>query len=378
MCCLIIKFKTQNNWYVGCIGTGKLEGSYVENVIHMNMMQKMIRNIMIILMAVATLSGGLLFAGAASVTEEGKVSASYLYTLSNFTGTYPISWAKIGIDQARNEVYVVSLTKIKIFNDTGMEIYTFNETGELGWVNDVAVHSSGDIIVLAYRPQVGHNELIRCDFRGEPISTIELKELPAEYAGFNPNRVVAQGDSLYLANTNEMKVIVTDDAGVFRKVYDIAPIIQKDIETEFAGDEKQIDRELIKEKQDAGMTGFSVDSEGNILFTNSALARVYRLSMEGTLRSFGHRGSSPGKFGVPADVATDATGKYLLVADTLRCAVLVFDKDFRFVTEFGMRGFKPNNLVGPMYIAVDNKNRVYVSQLRNRGVNVYQISESAS
>jgi hypothetical protein len=333
-------------------------------------MKNKLKNILMVLVTLVAMSGGLLFA------EEGHVSASYLYTLSNFTGIYPISWAKIDVDKAKDEVYIVSLTKIKIFSETGMEIYTFNETGELGWVNDVSVHSSGDIMVLAYQSQVGRNVITRCDFRGEPLSTIELKNLPEEHAGFVPNRIVVRGDLLYLANTREMKVIVTDEAGAFQKAYDIAPIIKKDIEKEFADNEKQKDRELEKEKQDSGMTGFSVDSEGNILFSNSALARVYRMSKDGVLQSFGQRGSSPGKFGVPADVITDATGKYLLVADTLRCAVLVFDKDFRFVSEFGMRGYKPSNLVGPMYMAVDSRNRVYVSQLRNRGVNVYQISGS--
>ncbi len=315
-------------------------------------------------------SGGLLFA------EEGQVSASYLYTLSNFTGIYPISWAKLDVDKTNDEVYVVSLTKIKVFNETGMEIYTFNETGELGWVSDIAVHKTGDIYVLTYRPEAGHNEIIRCDFRGEPLSTIELKNLPEEYTGFVPNRIVVQDDTFYLANTNEMKVIVADISGVFQKGYNIAPIIQKDIEKEYGDNEKQKEREQEKERQDSGMTGFSVDGGGNILFTNSALARVYRVSVDGTLRSFGQRGSSPGKFGVPADVVTDTTGKYLLVADTLRCVILVFDKDFRFITEFGMRGYNPSNLVGPMYMAVDSKNRVYVSQLRNRGVNVYQIAGS--
>jgi DNA-binding beta-propeller fold protein YncE len=334
------------------------------------MKSRMIQNSIVVLVTLAALSGGSLFA------EEGQVSASYLYTLSNFTGIYPISWAKIGVDKAKDEVYVVSLTKIKIFNENGMEVFTFNETGELGSITDVAVHGTGDIIVLANRPQVGHNEIIRSDFRGEPLSTIELKNLPDAYAGFTPNRIVMRGDTLYLANTADMKVIVTDDSGVFQKGYDIAPIIQKDIEKEFAGNEKQKERELEREKQDSGMTGFSVDSEGNILFTNSALARVYRVSRDGALQSFGQRGSSAGKFGVPADVISDATGKYLLVADTLRCVVLVFDKNFRFVTEFGLRGYKPGNLLGPMYMAVDSRNRVYVSQLRNRGVNVYQISGS--
>ncbi len=334
------------------------------------MLNKVLTYLILVLAMLCMVSGGPLLA------DDGQVSASYLYTLSNFSGIYPISWAKLDIDKAKDEVYVVSLTKIKIFNEDGMEIYTFNETGELGWVNDVSVHKSGDIYVLAFRPQAGRNEIIHCDFRGEPVSTIELKNLPDEYAGFVPNRIVLQDNTIYLANTNEVKVIVTDLSGVFQKGYNIASLIQKDIEKEFGDNEKQKDRELEKEKQDSGMTGFSVDNEGNILFTNSALARVYRLSADGTSRSFGQRGRSAGKFGVPGDVVTDATGKYLLVADTLRCVVLVFDKDFRFITEFGIRGYKPGNLVGPMYMAVDSKNRVYVSQLRNRGVNVYQITGS--
>ncbi len=346
------------------------EKRWLYKIGNLTMNKKVLKNLIVIFTLLLTMPAGSLFA------EDGEVSASYLYTLSNFTGIYPISWAKLDVDKAKDEVYVVSLTKIKIFNETGMEIYSFNETGELGWVSDVAVLKTGDILVLAYRPQVGHSELIHCDFRGEPISTIELKNLPEAYADFTPNRIVVQDNSIYLANTNEVRVIKTDMSGVFQKVYDIAPAIQKEIDQEYADNEKQKEKEQEKEKQDRGMTGFSVDGEGNILFTNSALARVYVVASDGTMKSFGQRGSAPGKFGVPGDVVTDATGKYLLVADTLRCVVLVFDKNFRFITEFGVRGYKPSNLLGPMYMAVDSKNRVYVSQLRNRGVNVYQIAGS--
>jgi hypothetical protein len=62
------------------------------------------------------------------------------------------------------------------------------------------------------------------------------------------------------------------------------------------------------------------------------------------------------------------------VADKLRCVVMVFTKDFKFLTEFGFRGLGPSNLVGPMQLAVDSKNRLYVTQLRNRGVSVYQLT----
>jgi DNA-binding beta-propeller fold protein YncE len=86
-------------------------------------------------------------------------------------------------------------------------------------------------------------------------------------------------------------------------------------------------------------------------------------------------GSTPGRFGVVAGITSDASGKFILVADTLRCVVMIFDRDFRFQTEFGFRGLRPENLVGPMGLAIDSKNRLYVAQLRNRGVSVYQLTQ---
>jgi len=328
----------------------------------MIMKKRAIKTLIIAFIVLAAMSGGTIIAG------EAQVTATYLYTLSNSMGVVPVSWVKLSVDTTNDEVYVVSSTKVNIFNGTGMEVYAFNESGDLGLVSDVAVRSNGDILVLGSRS--GRTELIRCNFRGEPISTIELRNLPAEYADFSPNRVVIYGSSLYLANTNDMKAIVTDDAGVFQKGYDLAWIIEKELKEEGADE-----RELAREKQDSGMTGFSVDADGNILFASSVVARVYRVSRDGKMQAFGKRGSSPGKFGVPGDVVVDATGKYLLVSDILRCVILVFDRDFRFLSEFGIRGYRPHNIVGPLYMAVDAKNRVYVSQLRNRGVNVYQFSE---
>ena len=42
-------------------------------------------------------------------------------------------------------------------------------------------------------------------------------------------------------------------------------------------------------------------------------------------------------------------------------------------TEFGYRGSKPHNLIGPRYLGLDTKGRLYVSQLRNRGISVFKI-----
>ncbi len=287
---------------------------------------------------------------------EGDVSASYLYTLSNFTGILPVSWVDIAIDESRDEVYVIPGKAIKIFNDRGMEVFSFNEAGDIDGVVDVAVDDEGNIIVLSY----AQREIIRCNYRGEPIARMELKNLPLEFSGFFPNRIFFRKGSFYFASLRSMQVIVTDRAGLFKDGYDIAALIKLDE----------------SDRKDADIVGFSVDQEGTILFTMPVLAKAGVLSPDKQIRLFGLSGSTPGRFGVVGGIAADASGKFILVADTLRCVVMVFDRDFKFRAEFGFRGLGPGNLVGPMQLAVDGKNRVYVAQLRNRGISVYQITLS--
>jgi hypothetical protein len=72
-------------------------------------------------------------------------------------------------------------------------------------------------------------------------------------------------------------------------------------------------------------------------------------------------------------IVADERGNYY-VADRLRCVVLIFDKDFRFQKEFGYRGANPENLIGPRNLVLDTGGRLYVSQLRSRGVSVFKIN----
>lgn len=315
------------------------------------MKQNVKRNLIISLLVTATMSGSPVFAG------EGNVSASYLYTLSNFTGVYAVSWGQLAVDEAANEIYVVVGGKgVKIFNDTGMEIYSFNDEQELGPVLSVAVEDEGNIIALVSREK--RFELIRCNYRGEPLSKIELKNVPAEFAAFSPDSIIFRNGSFYLVDETGMTVVVTDRAGLFKDGYNLARLIGY----------------TDQQKTDAGLGGFNVDREGDLLFTIQTAAKAYVVSPDRAVRSFGRSGSTPGGFGVPGGIVADISGRYLLVADILRCRILVFDKDLQFCTEFGYRGLSPDALVGPLELAVDGRNRLYVTQLRDRGVSVYQIA----
>jgi hypothetical protein len=127
-----------------------------------------------------------------------------------------------------------------------------------------------------------------------------------------------------------------------------------------------------KDKDNSMMDGFSVDSDGSMLFTLPMLFTAYRVSLDEKVASFGKPGSIPGNFGVVSSIIADNRGNYL-VSDKLKCVVNVFDKNFKFLMEFGGRGRGPGQLIIPQQLAVDSSDRVYVIQEGNRGVSVFSM-----
>ncbi|MEK6776713.1 MAG: 6-bladed beta-propeller [bacterium] len=291
------------------------------------------------------------------VNAEG-VKASYLYGLSDFTGSLPYTWPKIGLDETRNETYVIYGDIVRMFDENGMEVYRFGEDLGLGPISDLAVLGDGNILLLINRLE--SYELVLCDFRGTPASKIKIENLPPAFSGMVPNRLCFRQGRLYFVDLGTKKVVVTDSKGIFQDGYDLAALA--DFEEKKAGVQNDI-------------VGFSVDSKGNMLFTVPTLFRAFRLSPDKTLASFGSSGSIPGKFNVIAGIASDDQGR-IYVADSLRSVVAVFDKDFKFLAELSSRGFKPGELIVPKEVAVDNKGRIYISQAAQRGVSVFQIFDN--
>ena len=283
------------------------------------------------------------------------VKESYLYNLSNFNGIIPYDWTRIVIDTERDEVYVLYQNLVRVFNENGMEIYSFGEDGDLGNLVDISIDKEGNILLLSYKET--QPEIIRCNFRGERVGRVEIKNLPVEFSKFSPNRMAYLKGNLYLASQNYMRVIITDNDGNFKNGYDIISILGLNE----------------KDRNDTQMDGFSLDKDGNMLFTIPVLFTACRLSPDGKILSFGKHGSLPGEFSIVSGIASDRNGNYL-VADKLRCVVMVFDNNFNFIAEFGHRGSKAGNLIIPNDLAIDSKDRVYVAQGQRRGVSVYKLS----
>jgi hypothetical protein len=324
------------------VGTKLAEGLFT---------MKSARRLKMLLAVLIVVLAGTISAQAASQTVGG----GFIYNLASFTGPIPYNQARVTVDRQRNETYVLSANNLRIFNDAGMEIYQFGDDLDLGQIVDVAVDEDGDVLLLAYKESRG--SVVRCDFRGQPKATIDLRGLPKDFLDFSPNRMIYQQGTLYFASTSGLKVVVTDREGNFEKGYDIFSLLELE----------EKDRGTVE------IIGFSVDRDRNILMTVPVLFRAFTMSPAGEIKYFGRPGSAPGRFNIIAGISRDSRGNYLVV-DRLKCAVLVFDKNFKFLAQFGGYGKKAGNLAFPDEIAVDNADRIYVTQMGRRGVSVYRLT----
>jgi hypothetical protein len=279
---------------------------------------------------------------------------TYLYTLSNFGGKVPYDWAQVQVDRTRNEIYVVYQNLVRIFSASGMEVFSFGDDLDLGQLLDAAVDPDGNILLLSFRD--GRSHVTRCNFRGVPTGTIEITNLP-DGVEFAPNRMVIRHGQMYFATLALAQLIVTDLSGAFKER--VALLADAEI------DEKQRSNRL-------EISGFSVDDDGNVYFTIPVIFRAFKLKADRTLESFGRAGSAPGRFGIVAGIAPDSRGR-LVVVDKLRSVLMLFDKDFSFITEFGYRGNRPGSLILPEAVAIDSRDRVYVTQGARRGVSVFAL-----
>jgi hypothetical protein len=301
----------------------------------------------------AILSLGVLALAAAPAAAQ-PVRAGYIYTLSNFTGTIPYNWSRVSVDLERNEVYVLYQNIVRVFNESGMEVYRFGDDLDVGQIVDVAIDDRGDILLLTHRDS--RSVIVRCDYRGQPESEVALAGVPPAFTDMGPNRLEFRRGAIYLASSMGLKIAIADREGRFVKGYDLLPLLEL---TE-------------KDRGSVELGGFSVDRDGNMLLTVPVLFRAFVLSPEGRLTTFGKASSAPGGFNITGGIARDSRGN-LLIVDKLKGSVLIFDRNLAFVTQFSRRGYKRGELIYPDDLVIDSRDRVYVTQMGRRGVSVFTL-----
>lgn len=302
-----------------------------------------------------------LFLAPIPAQASAEVKSTFLYNLANFYGKVPYSDVRIRVDRARDEVYVVERGIVRVFNETGMEFFWFGDNPALESIYDLAVDEKGDIFLLSFNftnPVDPKYFLIRCNYRGDAKEKLTITGLPPKFSPFFPNYMFYRDGKFLFLSSSGMRVVVTDRNGLFLKGYDLADILEIPE----------------KDRPNTEIFGFNLDSEGNMLFTVTVLFKAYIVTPDGKVAgAFGKAGSAPGLFGIVSGIAKDDQGNYL-VAERLRSVVMVFDREFRFLQEFGYRGDKPGNLIRPDEVAVGNAGKIFVTQVRNRGVSVFNVT----
>jgi hypothetical protein len=227
-------------------------------------------------------------------------------------------------------------------------------------VADLAIESNGNILMLVFAAGAGGPStewsLLRADFRGRPMNKLVL-DRPGEIEGFLPNRLLIRSGKIWLLGQGQMRAACFLPTGRLERVLDLA---------ELAGLPPE-------ERGNAEVSGLDVGANGTVVFAVPVQFQVHAIDPGGAVRSFGRSGSAAGNFGVLGDVALDEEGNVFL-SDRQRGVVMVFDGEFRFLRETDRAGNR-EWLARPGALALDPAGRLYVSQVRDRGVAVFSTAQ---
>lgn len=287
---------------------------------------------------------------------KSRIEVKPLYILSNFSGHIPYNNVRLDVDRNSDELLVLNPRDgdIRVFNNTGMEIFRTESYRDLGQPVDLSVKEDGAIDLLVHNGS--KYKIHHCNYRGEPESELKLIGIPENFSSMKPDRILWNGGFLYLVEMGSLKVAVFNSDGLYLRGYLMADIL-----------------ELEGNEVDEGtMFDFTVDRDGNMLFTIPILFSVYRVTPDGQVSRFGQPGSAPGKFSVVSGIAVDPVGNIFL-SDRRRSVVMVFGPDLKFQREFGYRGFGPGNLIVPGDLTLDRTGKLYVTQMRKLGIKVYRV-----
>ena len=112
------------------------------------------------------------------------VQSSFLYAIDDGAGRRSTGWAALTWEPKNSELFLVANGVVDIFNDNGLATYSFGDDSQVGSPVAVAALENGELMVLASREMA--TQLIRCNFRGEPLARVELHGLPKEFGEFSP------------------------------------------------------------------------------------------------------------------------------------------------------------------------------------------------
>ncbi|MHC4427728.1 MAG: 6-bladed beta-propeller [Planctomycetota bacterium] len=118
--------------------------------------------------------------------------------------------------------------------------------------------------------------------------------------------------------------------------------------------------------------GLAVDAvDGRLFVADAASHEVLIFDWGGRLiNRLGTRGTGPGEFNFPTNVALDTAGR-LYVADSLNFRIQIFGPDLSPLTQIGTHGDLPGSFSQPKGIALDSDGHLYVVDAHFESVQIF-------
>lgn len=120
--------------------------------------------------------------------------------------------------------------------------------------------------------------------------------------------------------------------------------------------------------------GLSVGPDGNVYVPDTHYHRIVVYSPDGKeLRRWGTRGTEPGQFIWPTDVAFDKDGNVYVPEYGDNDRIQVFASDGKFLHMFGSFGDGPGQFMRPQSIVIDDNDMIYVADACNHRIGVFKL-----
>ena len=121
----------------------------------------------------------------------------------------------------------------------------------------------------------------------------------------------------------------------------------------------------------------AVGPNGTLYVTDVLNSRVQAFDRNGRfVRQFGELGDGPGTFARPKGVAVDSEG-HVYVADAAFNNVQIFDQQGRMLLAFGQMGRGEGDLDLPLGLFIDRNDRIYVADRTNNRLQIFQYLRAA-
>jgi len=122
-------------------------------------------------------------------------------------------------------------------------------------------------------------------------------------------------------------------------------------------------------------SGLSVDRDGNIMVADTHYFRVLFYTPQGKLLEEktigGTMGHGPGEFGFVTDAVQDSAGNYYVGEYGEYDRIQKFDREGKFLFQWGGHGEEPGQFIRPQNLAIDSQDRIWVADACNHRIQVF-------